>query len=156
MRDVKKLTLDEAMVGLNAMLKEAMKQPDRAMSMAVVDDTGDLMCFYRMDGAPKFLGQMAYKKAYTAAQHGSNTRDFRDGVLSEGMDISYFNLPVFTHIPGGQVILPPKITKSDDEGRKIAPLQKDYEYPGKMKKWPRWAQTQYKNFYGPRVSKYQF
>ena len=71
------------------------------------------------------LNDMAYKKAYTAAQHGSNTRNFRDGVLSEGMDLSYFNHPDFTHMPGGQVINHPSITRAEEKGRKKGPLQKD-------------------------------
>jgi uncharacterized protein GlcG (DUF336 family) len=125
MIEAKKLTLSEALVGLNAMLKEANKQPHRAMAFCVVDESGDIICWYRMDGGTKLVNDMAYKKAYTAALHGSNTRDFRDGVRSEGMDLSYFNHPDFTHVPGGQVILHPKITRADEENIKKGTMQKD-------------------------------
>ena len=43
------------------------------MSIAVVDDSGDLKAFRRMDGAPKLSIQISQDKAYTATSFGIPT-----------------------------------------------------------------------------------
>ena len=116
MREIKTITLDEALVGLNAMRKEVEKSPGRPMALAVSDAVGHTICFYRMDGASDFLREMVFKKCFTAAQLGDNTRASRDAMRNEGMTIGGdFNHPYATAVPGGVVIVPPG-TERDEIG----------------------------------------
>jgi uncharacterized protein GlcG (DUF336 family) len=43
------------------------------MSIAVVDEAGDLCAFRRMDGAPRLTIEIATNKAYTSASYGMPT-----------------------------------------------------------------------------------
>jgi uncharacterized protein GlcG (DUF336 family) len=49
------------------------REMGRAMAIAVVDDSGVLKAFSRMDGAPLLAVQVAQDKAYTAAGFGLST-----------------------------------------------------------------------------------
>ena len=116
MLEKKTLTLDEALIGLNAMRTEVAKNPNRPMCLAVSDDRGDVICFYRMDGATDFLREMVFKKCFSAAQLGDNTRASREAMRSEGMTIGGdFNHSFATTVPGGVVIVPPG-TERDEIG----------------------------------------
>ena len=111
------LTLEEALVGLSAMLEEVRKSPGRPMCLAVSDDRGDVICFYRMDGASDFLREMVFRKCYTAAQLGDNTRASRDAMRSEGMTMGgEFQHPNATTVPGGVVIVPPGAERDEIGG----------------------------------------
>ena len=73
---------DEVIIGLadarkaiQAMLDEAMKEPDRPLAMAVVDVNGRLVAFARMDRCRLLPQSLAFKKAYTAATMRSDTVD---------------------------------------------------------------------------------
>lgn len=107
MLERKVLTLKEALVGLNAMLEEAEKEPERPMSFGVADDRGDVICYYRMDGMGDGGREMVWRKCYTAAQLGDNTRVTRDNIHSEGMTMAEMQNPNTTAAPGGVVIVPP-------------------------------------------------
>ena len=72
------LSLDEARRAVDAVLKEAGKNLNRPMAVAVVDDRGDLVCFAKMDKAGLLLTRMAINKAYTAATFGGNTREISE------------------------------------------------------------------------------
>jgi len=105
---IKKLSLEEALVGLNAMLEEAKKDPQRPMAMVVVDESGAPICFYRMDGTNSdFTRRMAFRKANSAAQSGNNTRAFKNGIVPEGLTPGHFNDPDLCAVPGGVIIVPP-------------------------------------------------
>ena len=107
MRDEKVLTLKEALVGLNALMEEAEKQPGRPMCMGVADQHGIMICYYRMDGAGDWLREMIWRKAYTAAQFGETTKALREAMRSEGMTIGGdFQHTQSTTVPGGVPIIP--------------------------------------------------
>ena len=111
---IKKLSLEEALVGLNAMLEEAKKDPKRPIALAVVDESGAPICFYRMDGANSdLIRRMAFRKAIFAAQSGSNTRAFKNGIVPEELTPGHFNDPYLCAVPGGVIIVPPD--KEQDE-----------------------------------------
>ena len=108
MLERKVLTLKEALVGLNAMLEEAEKQPGRPMSFGVADDRGDIICYYRMDGMGDGGREMVFRKCYTAAQLGDDTKVTRDNIHSEGMTMGGdMRHSQTTSAPGGVVIVPP-------------------------------------------------
>ena len=107
MFEIKRLSLKEALVGLNAMLEEAKKSPGRPLSLGVSDERGDIICFYRMDGSTDFQREMVFRECYTAAQVGDNTRAFKEAIESEGMNLAHFNHPYASTCPGAVVIVPP-------------------------------------------------
>ena len=56
----------------------------KPVSIAVVDPSGELLAFERMDGAPAFSARLAIAKARTAAAFGRPTADMES--LFEGRD----------------------------------------------------------------------
>ena len=58
------------------------------ISIAVVDETGVLIGFCRMDGAPRFSADFAIAKAKTAAAFGTETSN---------LEMLYADRPVFAH-----------------------------------------------------------
>ena len=103
MYDKKVLKLAEADVVVRAVVEEATKNPP-AISVAVVDDSGILLSFAKMERTQVITGIMARRKAYTAAIFKLDTRVIRDKVVREkGYDMLEFDTNL-TAIPGGQVI----------------------------------------------------
>lgn len=100
------ISLDEARKAVEAMIKEASKDPGRPMAVAVVDDRGDLVCFEKMDGASKLFGDMAIRKAYSAVQARNNTGELQERFKAVGASVSWFG-PDYTLMWGGQVIVEP-------------------------------------------------
>ena len=95
------LGLEEAKIAIEAMLKEASKEPNRPVGMAVVDSQGHLICFARMDGGLLFNQEMAIKKAYTAVQVGIDTSVFGKALPTMKMAIADFGCAELTTVPGG-------------------------------------------------------
>ena len=105
MYERKTVTLAEAKIGVEAAIKWASeRRPDRPMAVAVVDDRGELICLERMDGAQKLYGDMAYKKAYTAAQSRRDTRNLLERLREVDISVSDGFGVLYTIIPGGQLI----------------------------------------------------
>lgn len=98
------LGLAEARRATDAILNEAMKQPDRPVAVAVVDDSGRLVAFARMDGCRPMPQQLALKKAYTAAVIGTDTAAYAERLKSTGRSVADANDPNMTSIRGGVVI----------------------------------------------------
>jgi uncharacterized protein GlcG (DUF336 family) len=106
-RNCIKLTLDEALIGLDAMLAEGEKDPGRPVTMAVSDEAGYLICFYRMDGDNDFDLDVVMKKCFTSAVLGNSTEIFLKGLKDRDYPFYEFNHSRATAVPGGIPILPP-------------------------------------------------
>jgi uncharacterized protein GlcG (DUF336 family) len=63
--------------------KEKASELGRAFCMAVVDESGVLKAFVRMDGAPLICVQIAQDKAYTAAGFGIPTHGWFDFIKED-------------------------------------------------------------------------
>ena len=105
---------DEVIIGLvdarkaiQAMLDEAMKEPDRPIAMAVVDVNGRLVAFARMDRCRLLPQSLAFKKAYTAAVMRSDTVDVAERFKSTGRSVSDFGDTNMAAVQGGVVIQRP-------------------------------------------------
>jgi uncharacterized protein GlcG (DUF336 family) len=59
------------------------EQMGKAMVIAVMDATGDLLSFRRMDGAPKLSIGIAQDKAYTAAAFGLATHQWHEFISND-------------------------------------------------------------------------
>lgn len=97
----KSLGLEEARQIVDAALKAVSEAKGRPMSVAVVDNNGDLICFARMDGTAPNTGTLAQNKAYTAARWGRETHELENFLRSENVDISWFGDPRNAPIHGG-------------------------------------------------------
>ena len=72
---VPKLTLDDVKVLLAAAERKA-REIGVDMDIAVVDDCGQLLCFYRMDNAKITSIEVAINKAFTAAGARKATHEY--------------------------------------------------------------------------------
>jgi uncharacterized protein GlcG (DUF336 family) len=79
------IAVDRAMSAIQAAIAEAKKR-GWAMNVAVVDPSGDLKAFERMDGAQLASISIAEHKARVAARYRRPTRAFEDGVQKAGMN----------------------------------------------------------------------
>ncbi|MBI2856386.1 MAG: heme-binding protein [Chloroflexi bacterium] len=98
------LGLEETRKAIQAMLDEALKQPDRPVAMAVVDGHGRLVEFARMDRCRLLPQQLAIKKAYTAAIMRSDTAAVAERFRSMGRSISEMGDPNMAAVQGGVAI----------------------------------------------------
>lgn len=98
------LSWSEAERAVAAVFEEAAKD-QRPMSVAVVDNHGELIACGRMDGSPARVLRHSIRKAYTAAVMGRDTLKFkqdlreRDGNLDEWGDVN------LTTLQGGMVVM---------------------------------------------------
>ena len=83
----------------------AMEAENEHAAIAVVDDHGDLIAAYRMDGSRPRHMKVAISKAYTAAVRDQSTADFHDELVRRNMQVASFVDPLFTDTPGGIPVL---------------------------------------------------
>jgi len=67
------LKLEQVQAAMKAMMDEAQATSDTPVCMAIVDASGNLEAFAKMDGARVFTRRHAIRKAYTAAVLGIDT-----------------------------------------------------------------------------------
>ena len=96
--------LKEARQAVQAMLDEALKEPDRPVAMAVVDDDGSLVAFARTDQCRSLPKQIAFKKAYTSAIMRSDTGALAERMQQTGRSAADFGDPNLIFLQGGVVI----------------------------------------------------
>jgi glc operon protein GlcG len=96
--------LMEARSAMNMMLDEALKQPERPVAIAVVDNRGSLVEFARMDGCRILPQQLAFKKAYTAAVMRNDTSAVAERFKTTGRSIRDMGDPDLVAVQGGVMI----------------------------------------------------
>ena len=107
MFDRKILGLKEAQQAVEVVLEAASKQPERPVSIAVVDHQGEIVCFAKMDGATAMFNYMALKKARSSVTTGMDTRTWNQFLGKRNYTPDDF-VPDATRIPGGIAIVEPK------------------------------------------------
>ncbi|MBP1627292.1 MAG: heme-degrading [Holophagaceae bacterium] len=98
--------LEEAMGAIQAMLDEVRSNPDRYWQhggLAVVDDRGKLIAFAKMDSSHQIPGDVAIRKAWTAAICCQDN-DRADAMLKKGGALLEEFCAGGTSIPGGVAI----------------------------------------------------
>ena len=101
------LSLDQVQRALAAMLERATRQPDKPVAIAIVDDTGSLLSYARMDNCRAIPQRMAIRKAYTAALSGQDTLAYAERLKSQGRTVAEMGDPNLAAVQGGLVVLQP-------------------------------------------------
>ena len=101
------LGMAEVMAALTAMITEAEKEPGRPVTLAIVDDDGQLLGFVRMDNAPVTSRTVAIKKAYTAAKLRGDTMVVAERFKAMDRSLADFSDPMLIPWQGGIVIARP-------------------------------------------------
>lgn len=112
MRQKDVLSLEEARRAIDAMLREAEREPRRPVAMAVVDARGDLIAFARMDDVAAMPVQLAHRKAYTAARAGRDTSALRQRLREQGGTVADYGDPLMVGLQGGVCVLHPQTNRS--------------------------------------------
>ena len=99
------LSFDQVRAGMRAMIDKAMETPAEPVAMAIVDDTGNLVAYAKMDNLRIFSRRHALRKAYTAAIMGIDTGAHAQRLHSQGRSTSELGDPNLTHGQGGLVIM---------------------------------------------------
>jgi glc operon protein GlcG len=99
------LRFTQVQAAMKAMIDQAMQTPDEPVAMAIVDDTGNLVAYAKMDNLRLFSRRHALRKAYTAAIVGMDTGAHAERLHNQGRSISDLGDPSLTHGQGGVVIL---------------------------------------------------
>jgi glc operon protein GlcG len=105
MPDRSSLSFAQVQAAMKAMIDRAMQTPEEPVAMAIVDDTGNLVAYAKMDNLRLFSRRHALRKAYTAAIVGMDTGAHAQRLHSQGRSISELGDPNLTHGQGGLVIM---------------------------------------------------
>jgi glc operon protein GlcG len=96
------ITLEQAETAVNAAIKQA-KKMGLNEAIAVVEPTGELVDFRKMNGASYSAIALAQKKAVTAARYRRPTKFFNN--LVEGGHSFFLSFPDLIASPGGVLIV---------------------------------------------------
>src|SRR5918998_5760184 len=91
------LTFAQTQAAMKAMIDKAMQTPDEPIAMCIVDATGNLVAYAKMDNLRLFSRRHALRKAYTAAVMGMDTGAHAQRLHSQGRSISELGDPQLTH-----------------------------------------------------------
>ncbi len=95
---------EEAQRAMEAILA-ALTKTDNPGAMAIADEHGVPVLLMRQDGAPPRMLRRARAKAYTAANVGMNTVEFRDdAVKGQSRTLNDWGDPMMTSLQGGLAI----------------------------------------------------
>jgi glc operon protein GlcG len=101
------LDMEEASIAVKAVIKEASKDPNQPIAVAVVDIYGELIYYAKMDGSAPLFGHMAIKKAFTAARFQRSTREMGKSTKEWQLELASWDDDRNTNIPGGVSIKKP-------------------------------------------------
>ena len=99
------LSLEQVRRSMNAMLEAALKEPDRPIAIAILDDTTNLLNYARMDGCRLNPQGVAIRIAYTAVMFGQNSSDFAQRLKNENRQVTDFGNPSLVAVKGGVVVI---------------------------------------------------
>ena len=99
------IKLDQVQRAMQAMMERAQATSDQPVCMAIVDASGNLEAFAKMDNARVFTRRHAVRKAYSAAVLGINTADWEQRMSNIGHSVSENGDPMITYEQGGVTII---------------------------------------------------
>jgi enamine deaminase RidA (YjgF/YER057c/UK114 family)/uncharacterized protein GlcG (DUF336 family) len=98
------LGIEEAQRAVAAVLEEAGRE-GKPMSVAVVDNHGELLAAARMNGSHARVMKHAIRKAYTAATMGRDTLSFKYDLWERNGNLDEWGDPVLTTLQAGLVAM---------------------------------------------------
>ena len=105
MEDKPFLSLEQVRAAMSAMIDKAMQTPAEPVAMAIVDDTGNLVAYAKMDNLRIFSRRHALRKAYTSAIVGMDSGAHAERIHGQGRNMSDLGDPNLTHGQGGLVLM---------------------------------------------------
>ncbi len=102
------LSLSQTRNAMNAMLDKAMQEPNRPLAVAIVDETGKMLSYARMDNCRALPQRMAISKAYTSAMSGSDSNAYAERLKNDGRNIADFGDPALVAVQGAVVVRDPE------------------------------------------------
>ena len=99
------LKLEQVQAAMKAMMDRAQEISDNPVCLAIVDASGNLEAFAKMDNARVFTRRHAVRKAYTAAILGINTSNWEQRMLDIGHSTAENGDPMITYEQGGVTIV---------------------------------------------------
>ena len=105
MADKPFLSCEQVRAAMSAMIDKAMQTPDEPVAMAIVDDTGNLVAYAKMDNLRIFSRRHALRKAYTSAIVGMDSGAHAERIHGQGRNMSDLGDPNLTHGQGGLVLM---------------------------------------------------
>jgi len=105
MADKPFLSFEQVRAAMSAMIDNAMQTPAEPVAMAIVDDTGNLVAYAKMDNLRIFSRRHALRKAYTSAIVGMDSGAHAERIHGQGRNMSDLGDPNLTHGQGGLVLM---------------------------------------------------
>jgi len=105
MADKPFLSFEQVRAAMSAMIDKAMQPPAEPVAMAIVDDTGNLVAYAKMDNLRIFSRRHALRKAYTSAIVGMDSGAHAERIHGQGRNMSDLGDPNLTHGQGGLVLM---------------------------------------------------
>ena len=99
------LKMEQVQAAMKAMMDKAMEKPNEPIAMCIVDATGNLEAYAKMDNLRIFSRRHAQRKAYTAAIMGLDTGTHAERLHGGGRNIADLGDPMLTFGQGGLVIM---------------------------------------------------
>ena len=99
------LKSSQVQAAIKAMMDQAMEKPNEPVAMAIVDSTGNLEAYAKMDNLRMFSRRHALRKAYTSAIIGVDTGANAERLHGQGRSVSELGDPQITFGQGGLVIM---------------------------------------------------
>ena len=108
MYDKPMLSLDQTQKAMSIMLDKATQEPNRPVTIAIVDDVGNLLSYIRMDRCRPTPQRMAIRKAYTCALSGQDSKDYAERLKGQGRTVAEMGDPMLAAVQGGVVVADPE------------------------------------------------
>ena len=99
------LKLDQVQTAMRVMMERAQAISDTPVCLAIVDASGNMEAFAKMDNARVFTRRHSVRKAYSAAILGINTSDWEHRMSNIGHSVSENGDPMITYEQGGVTII---------------------------------------------------
>ncbi len=99
------LTYEQVQAAMKAMMDQVKDTSETPVCLAIVDASGNMEAFAKMDHARVFTRRHAVRKAYTAAVLGINSRDWGENMSKIGQSVSENGDPMITYEQGGVTII---------------------------------------------------
>ncbi len=99
------LKMEQVQAAMKAMMDKAMEKTNEPIAMCIVDATGNLEAYAKMDNLRIFSRRHAQRKAYTAAIMGMDTVAHAERLHGGGRNIADLGDPMLTFGQGGLVII---------------------------------------------------